>query len=219
MNGTSDTNDVTPGANGSDFGPEQAAELLGQTQRKAGREFSPNPPAYVITMAFVALIAFGALWLSVLGQHPYQGPRAWAIGVVFTIVVLIIILALASTNRANAGVARKRSRQIRLAGSVAAAAWILAYVYEGALNRSGVSNAILNGIYPATAPLMIVSLVAAAISAMREEWPFFGGALGVACSAAVAAYTGPIAAWLVMGIGVFLSLVGATIFRALRQRA
>ena len=29
-------------------------------------------------MAFVALLAFGAIWLSVRGQHPYSGPSAWA---------------------------------------------------------------------------------------------------------------------------------------------
>ena len=52
-------------------------------------------------------------------------------------------------------------------------------MFNGALEAYGVSHAIAYGIYPATAPLMIVGLVAAAWSGAREEWRTFGATLAV----------------------------------------
>ena len=46
-----------------------------------------------------------------------------------------------------------------------AAAYIGAYVFQGALKYLGLSNAIVYGVYPATAPLIIVAAAAAGIAA------------------------------------------------------
>jgi hypothetical protein len=45
---------------------------------------------------------------------------------------------------------------------------------------AGASHTIVYGLYPATAPLMIVGLVSAANAAGREDWPMVGITLPVA---------------------------------------
>jgi len=220
MNDTQDTDGAaTSGDDARELNPQEAAELLDQTRRQAQRQFNPRPPLVTFMLSLLALIGYGSLWLSVLGQHPYKGPRGWAIGLVYAMVVLVIVVALAATHRAGEGIGRKRSLEARLAAIVVATAWICVYVYEGALYHAGISVAIVSGIYPATAPLLILGLVGAAISAVRGEWLFFGGALFVACVAAIAAFTGPIAVWLVMGIGLSAALMAGTVVQIRQQHA
>ena len=73
MNGTSDrdTTDTYEDEGGLD--PRAAARLLEQTQRQAQRGLDFRAPWLSLLAAVVALVAFGAVWLSVRGQHPAQG--------------------------------------------------------------------------------------------------------------------------------------------------
>ena len=61
----------------------QAARLLAQTRRQAQRGLDFRSPWLSLLAAAMALVAFGAVWLSVRGQHPYKGPTAVAL-VVYT---------------------------------------------------------------------------------------------------------------------------------------
>jgi hypothetical protein len=220
MNGTRDSNETaTADANDGELGPQEAAQIIEQTRRQARRQFNPNPPLLTLLIAILVLVAYGSLWLSVLGQHPYKGPQGWALAILYSMVAIVVVLAVTALRRANAGVGRKNPAQSRATVVVIAAAWIAVYLYMGALRFDGASHAIVYGVYPATAPLMIVGLVGAAVTAMREDWPVFAGALVAACVAAIAAFTGPIAAWLVMGIGLFLAIMASAVVRAVRQRA
>jgi len=56
--------------------PAAAAAILAQATRQAKLEFDRTPPWRLVAMAFVALLAYGAIWLSVRGPHPYGGPSA-----------------------------------------------------------------------------------------------------------------------------------------------
>jgi hypothetical protein len=220
MDGTQDSTDTTSGGDeGADLDPQEAVALIRQTRRQAEREFNPRPPLLTFFLALVALFGYGSLWLSVLGQHPYKGPQGWAIGIVYAMVALVVVLALANTHRANEGIGKKRPLRSRMAAVAVGTAWVAVYVYQGAMYHAGVSDAVGYGIYPATAPLMVLGVVGAAISAMREEWLYFAGALGIACVAAIAAYTGPVAAWLVMGIALFAVLMANSAVRVIMRRA
>ena len=55
---------TTMADNGSDFDPQQAATLLNQTGRQARRQLEPHPPWQLATRAAMALIGYGALWLT-----------------------------------------------------------------------------------------------------------------------------------------------------------
>ena len=216
MNHPPSTNETAAADNGGDFNPHQAAALLDQTTQQARRKFEPNPPLLNVFRAFVVLVAFGGLWLSVRGQHPYAGPKPWAIGVTYGLVAVVIAWSARAVKRSGEGVSGPAKRARNIGMTVLLTGWVLVYVYEVAFYKTGAH--IIYGIYPATAPFLIIGLAGAAWAAGREEWPLTATLLGVAVVAAFAALTGPIYCWLIMGIGLCLAMVGNAAFGFMQER-
>jgi hypothetical protein len=206
MNGTRDTNETATADDGDGFDPRQAAALLEQTQREARRKFDPQPPLLSLLNAAAAFVAYGAVWLSVRGQHPYKGPNGAALAVLYLVVIAVAVVSARITARAYAGV-RGRTKPRPAEIIVLATAWIAVYVFQGALRADGFSYAIVYGVWPATAPLIILGLTGAALTAARGDWPVFAGALTVAVIATGAAFAGPAGAWLVAGAGLAAALL------------
>jgi hypothetical protein len=82
----------------------------------------------------------------------------------------------------------------------------------------GAGDAIVYGVIPAAAPLIIVGTTVLGIAASRSDWPQFGAALAVVITGVVAAFVGPSEAWLAAGIGLFVSMIGYAAADAQRQR-
>ncbi|HEY5352684.1 MAG TPA: hypothetical protein VIK57_09535 [Streptosporangiaceae bacterium] len=216
MNPTPDT--TTSADNGGNFDPQQAAALLDQTAQRARRQFEPYPPWLLVIRAVGVLVAFGAVWLSVRGQHPYQHPTAAAIPVVITFGVLNLVATVAVARRATAGVSgRTRLRPAEIA--VMAVIWVGVFAVMGVLAGAGVSDAVVYGIYPVTVPLIVAGLVWAGIMAARADWRACAAALAVAVVGAVAIPAGPAGAWAVAGVGLCVVLLGSAAAIAWRQRA
>jgi hypothetical protein len=218
MNGTSDTSGTAAAGNGDGFDPQEAATLLDEARRQARRQFEATPPWLSLIQAVVVLGAYGAIWLSVRGQHPYQGPS----GVVLLVYVLVIVAVRAffvARKRASAGVGgrSRRLRQAEMAAVVVAVAAV--YVFMGALYHAGVSHAIVYGVYPATALLITGGGVVAGLAAAREDWSAFGAALAIVAVGAGSAFAGPVAVWAVAGVGVFVVLLGRAAATAWLQPA
>ena len=203
--------------NGGNFDPRQAAALLDQTTQQARRRLEPYPPWLLAIRAAGALAVFGAVWLSVRGQHPYKYPTAAVIPVVIAFGVLNLGATVAVARRATAGVSG-RSRLRRAEIAVMAVAWAGVFAVMGALAGAGVSKAFVYGTYPATVPLMAAGLAWAGIMAARASWRACGSGLAVAAVGAVGAFAGPAGAWAVAGVGLFLELLGAAAVIAWRQR-
>jgi hypothetical protein len=91
-------------------------------------------------------------------------------------------------------------------------------VLPGAPEHYGASDAIVYGVIPAAAPLIIVGTTAPGIAASKADWPQFGAALAVVIAGVVAASGGASGAWLAAGIGRFIALVGYAAADALRHR-
>jgi len=102
-----DTLDPAAAGNGGTFDAQQAAQILGQTSQRARRQFEQFPPWFSAARGIAALLAYGAVWLNVRGQHPYAHPTAAVIpvGIVFGIVCAILAIVLA--RRASTGVTGK----------------------------------------------------------------------------------------------------------------
>src|SRR5215471_7935881 len=214
MNHTPDHETLT--SNEAPLDPQQAAALLDQTTQQARRKFQPNPPMLNLFRAFVVLVAFGGLWLSVRGQHPYTGPKPWAIAVCYGLVAVVIAWSTRALRRSGAGVSGPAQRARNIGMGVVLSGWILVYVFEGAFYKTGPS--IVYGVYPATAPFFIIGLAAAAWAAGRSDWPLTVTCLGVSIVAAFAALTGPVYCWLVMGIGLCLAMAGNAVYGFRQQR-
>lgn len=92
-----------------------AAALLETTGREA-RRLDAHPPAMSIVQAGVLLVTYGTIWFSVRDQHPYRGPSLSAVGIVYLLVAVISLIAVAVYYRARQGVGG-RSRHGRTDGN------------------------------------------------------------------------------------------------------
>jgi hypothetical protein len=212
MDGTADT---TPGGG---FDPCQAAALLDKSTRQARRAFTPLPPLLLAFRAAVALVVFGGCWLSVRGQHPYTGRLSgWAIAVAVVLVMINIGWTAWVIGRAGTGVCGPAQRKWQAWTGIMTAAWIIGYAITAPLFRAGVSHPVW-GLYPASAPLLIIGLAGAAIAAAFRYAPLAGTALGIAAAAAAAGFGGPAGSWLITGIGLCTVCLSTAAFTAWRQR-
>ena len=161
----------------------------------------------MVAGAAVALVAYGVVWLSVRGQHPYQGPSGAALAILYTTLTVWVVTFSVVFRHATSGVSGRSSRRRRLEGAVFGTIWVAVYVFQGALHHAGASHAIVYGIYPAAAPLLIVGAAAAAHEAASENWHMAGYATAAVVLGAVGAFAGPAAVWAVVGIGLSVLLL------------
>ena len=203
---------------GGGFDPRQAAALLDQATRQARRAFTPLTPLLFTFRAAAALVVFGGCWLSVRGQHPYTGHiSGWAIAAAVVLVAVNIGWTAWVIGRAGTGVSGPAQRKWQAWTGIMAAAWIIGYATTAPLYHAAVSHPVW-GLYPASAPLLIIGLAAAAVAATLRYWPLAGTLLAIAVVAAAAGFGGPAGSWLITGIGLCAAYLGIAAFTAWRQR-
>jgi len=194
---------------GNELDPSEAARLLAQTGQEARRQFNLSPAWITGLMGAVIVVAYGELWLSTRGQHPYTGPSLGVVSLVYVSVAIAIAASVKVYRRATAGVAGPPIRQQQLEGIAILISFVLGSpVLQGAMKHYGAGNAIVYGVIPAAAPLIIVGTTVLGIAASKAEWRQFEAALAVVVAGVVAAFVGPSAAWLAAGIGLFVTMLG-----------
>lgn len=207
MNEGHGSDEFTVGDDGREFDPREAATLLERTKSRAQRQFDIRPPLLTMFAAVVMLVAYGAVWVSVRGQHPYKGPTGTALAVLYSTLAVWVLALIIVMGRAVAGVGGRSARQRRIEGFAFGAVWISVYVFQGALYHAGASNAIAYGVYAAAAPWIIVGSAAAAYQAARGKWPELGMLVAAVALALAATFTGPAGVWAVLGLGGFILLL------------
>lgn len=188
-------------ADGSELDPRSAAAQLDEASRRARRQFDRRPTLLLLLGAVLFPVAFGVVWWSTRDEHPYVAPAGWALAVLYSIVVVWAIAVITGLRRAQSGVGGRTRLRQRVEGAAFAVAWVVVYVFQGALHHAGAADAIAYGIYPATAPFIIVGSAAAAHAAARENKRDVCAAVTMVALGAGAAFAGPETVWLVMGIG------------------
>ena len=219
MNETRDTDDTATADHGGPLDPRDAARLLEQTRREARRKFNLSSPLLSVLGAAVVLMAFGAVWLSVRGQHPYKGPTAVALVVLYAVVLIRICTVVYAHRRAKAGVSGRSVSQQRAEAAALVVALVAVYALMGALAHDGASDAVVYGVYVATATLIVLGTFWAARSAVREDWPGLGLSLAIVLVAAGSAFAGPRGVWLSDGVGLCVVLLGYSAAEAWLLRA
>ena len=168
--------------------------------------------------AVIALVVFGGLWLSVRGQHPYTGHiSAWAIAVAVVLVAINIGWTARAIGRAGTGISGPAQRKWQAWTGIMTAAWIIGYGITAPRYHAAVSHPVW-GLYPASAPLLIIGLFGAAVGAAFRYWSLAGACLGMAVTAAAAGLAGPAGSWLITGIGLCTVYLGIAAFTVWRQR-
>lgn len=215
MNGTSDiSNAETYGGEGG-LDPREAARLLVQTQRKAQRDLDFRSPWLSLFAAAVVLFGFGAVWLSVRGQHPFKGPTTASLVVLYVLVLIRIGSVVVAHRRASAGVTGRSVRLRRAEGGALVAALVAVYLLMAALvHDGGGGHASFYWLYGVTATLIVLGTFWAARSAVREDWHELAIAIAILLVAAVSALAGPRGMWLGDGVGLCVVLLGVSAERA-----
>jgi hypothetical protein len=215
MQGTPDT--TSSGEGGLD--PRDAARLLEQTRRSAQRKFGLSSPLLSLLGAAVVLVALGAVWLSVRGQHPYKGPTAAGLVFMYGILAGWIAVVVIFRRRAMAGLSGRTVRQERAYAAAVVTALVGVSVFQGVLKHDGVSLGIVYGTYPLTAQLIALGALGAVIAAARDEWPGFGVGIAIALVATGSAFAGPRGVWLSNAIGCCVVVLGYAAAQAWLRRA
>ena len=193
--------------------PRQAAALLDQVTHEARRKLEPSPPWLLATRAVAVLLLLGAVWMSVRGQHPYQGPTAADIPFLIAFIVINFAATVSFRRHAVAGV-RGSSRLRRSEIVVLVLAWAVVIVIVAALAVAGTNV----GRYP-TSVLIAPGLAWAAINAARRSWRRLATGLGVAVVGVAGLLAGPVGAWPVAGVGLCAVLLCAAGAVAWNHRA
>jgi hypothetical protein len=208
MNGTSDIGRSDTHGDKGGLDPRVAAGLLERSKREAQRELDFRSPWLTLLAAAVALVAFGAVWLSVREQHPYTGPTVVGLLGLYAFVAIRIATVMYAHRRATTGVSGRSVSQRRGEGAALAAALVAVYVLMGALAHGGASDAVVYGVYVATATLIVLGAFWAARSAVREDRMGLGLAIAIMLVAAGSAFAGPRGVWLSDGVGCCVVLLG-----------
>jgi hypothetical protein len=189
------TPDTTAAGNGATFGAQQAAALLEQTSQQARRKLEPTPPWLLVTRAGMVLAALGAIWLTVRGQHPYQGPTAKDIPILIAFVVINFVATVGVREHALAGV-RGPSRLRPAEIIIMVAAWVAVILVIVGLAIAGLSYAK----YPTTV-LIVPGVAWAALMAARKNWRGFATGVAVVVVGVAGLLAGPAGSWAVAGVG------------------
>ena len=218
MNGTSDLGKVEMCEDERGLDPREAARLLVQTQQRTQRELDFRSPRLSL-LAAAALVAFGSVWLSVRGQHPYKYPTVVGLLGLYAVVAIRIGSALYAHRRATAGVSGRSVRQTRAEGVALAVALLAVYLIMGALANAGASDGVVYGVYVATATMLVLGTFGAARSAIREDWQELGLSIAIVLIAAGSAFAGPRGVWLSNGVGLCVVLLAYSAVQAWQLRA
>jgi hypothetical protein len=215
MQRTHDSQEPTLPTDHDELDPREAARLVAQAERDAKREFSLRPPLITAVTGGVILVAYGALWLSTREQDPYSGPSAGALVLVYAAVAVAITVAARVYQRATHGVSGPSVRRNQVEGAAIVISFLGSPVIQGAMANYDAGPAIVYGVIPAAAPLIVVGTTVLGVAAGRADWPQFGAALTVVIGGGVALFVGPSAAWLAAGISLF---VGVAVYAAATAR-
>jgi hypothetical protein len=172
-----------------------AAAIMREARERAGTELRVRRPVLFLTWGLVLLTGYGAMWLSVRGQHPYHGP-AWP-ALMLSLLLLLIgaIITAQVVDWAASGVGgwSEVRRGIFVLAVVTGYAALL--IVKTAVANAGASLPV-QAVLGATAPLLAVGLVLVASSAIgaRLDWPRLIVGLWLLAVAAGAPWGGPVTA-------------------------
>jgi hypothetical protein len=149
-----------------------AAAILQQARERARRELGVRRQVLFLVWGLVVLVSYGAMWLSVRGQHPYHGP-AWP--TLMLAFLLFLAAAGASANvvdQAASGVGGRSETQRYIFVLALVAGFAVLEIEKQALAAGGASRTV-TALFGQAIPLLVAGLVLVASCAVtaRLDWP------------------------------------------------
>jgi hypothetical protein len=169
-----------------------AAVIIREAREQARRELRVRRPVLLVTWGLVVLAGYGAIWLSVRGQHPYRGP-----GAILLLMLLLFVAAATVTaqvvDRAASGVGGGSELQRGIFALALVAGFAALEIEKQALWHAGASRP-LAALLGEAVPMLAAGLVFVASSAIntRLDWPRLALGLWLLAVAAGGAWAGPV---------------------------
>jgi hypothetical protein len=138
--------------------PQGAAAILQQARDRARRELAVRRPVLFLIWAVVVFTGYGAMWLSVRGQHPYRGP-AWE-----TLLLAFVLFAAAAgasanvVDRAASGVGGRSELQRGIFALALLAGFAALEIEKQALHTAGAGRPV-TALFGQAIPLLVAGLV------------------------------------------------------------
>lgn len=170
-----------------------AALIIQQAQERASRELRVQRPVLFLVWGLVLLIGYGAMWLSVRGQHPYHLP-AWP-----TLLLGLLLVAIAAgvsaqiVDRAASGVGGGSEVQRWIFALAILTGFAALEIEKTAMGSAGASRPV-QAMLGVTAPMLVAGLVLVASAAMagRLDWPRLAVGIWLLAVAAGSVWNGPV---------------------------
>jgi hypothetical protein len=89
---------------------QQAAAVVEDARARARRELVICAPLVYAAWGLTLLLGYGAMWLSVRGQHPYTGPSGGSIAVVLGLAALAVAAVVVIVSKTVAGIDGRSAR-------------------------------------------------------------------------------------------------------------
>ncbi len=169
------------------------ATEMKQARERSRRELAVRRPALFLTWGLVVLVGYGALWLSVRGQHPFHGPTVPAVVTLVALFVAAAVYTVWAADRASGGVGGPSVLQRGIfVLALAAGGFAMGTFVHAASNAS--ADRPLVAMIAAAAPLLVVGLVFVASCAVNGalDWPRLALGLWLLAVAAEGGWAGPV---------------------------
>jgi hypothetical protein len=119
-----------------DMSVQEAAAVLQDARARARKGLVISAPVVYVAWGLVWLLGYGAMWLSVRGQHPYTGPSGVSIAAVFVLAGFAVAAVLVVAGKAAAGIGGRSVRHRRIIGSTWATGYLALLIVAPAISNS-----------------------------------------------------------------------------------
>jgi hypothetical protein len=196
--------------NGADLDVQRASAIVAEARERAERQLRVGIPVLYAIWGVTALLADGAIWLSVRGQRPYIGPTPAALAALTLVIAGAAAATVIIVGRAGSGVGGLSTLQRRLYLLSFVIGFVAVLTLEAALDHAGASRSVL-GVYGANAPILLAALLYMASSAIRVNWSVFWLGWWLVVVAAGSGFAGPVNVWGINALagGVAFLVLGA----------
>jgi hypothetical protein len=153
----------------------------------------------------VWLIGYGAMWLSVRGQHPYTGPSGISIAAVFVLAGFAVAAVLVIASKAAAGIDGQSVRHRRIIGSTWATGYLILLIVAPAISNSASTRTL--AFISFAGPVVLVGLTYILAAALGRYRPPFALGAWLVIAGTSCAWLGPaiiLATCALAGGGAFL---------------
>jgi hypothetical protein len=188
-----------------DLGVQEAAAIALHARARARKELIINAPAVYAAWGLVWLIGYGAMWLSVRGQHPYRAPSGISIAAVFVLAAFAAAAVLVIVHRAAAGIGGQSARHRYIILATWGTGYLILFAVQAAISRSISAREL--AFVSFAGPLLLAGLVYLLASILGRNRPAFALGAWLVVVAAGCAWLAPaviLATCALAGGGAFL---------------